>query len=109
MQPTSQIDVEIRMEMLTDVTIMKTNHSLFSVRMAADLSVLNGGTMINAEGLKNEKKTFGKPSPWMDYYGKRGDVNRRSGNFSASFQSMVSLTMVHTRLRIYVSNTNVLA
>ena len=38
------------MEMLTDVTIIKTNHSLFSVRMAADLSVLNGGTMINAEG-----------------------------------------------------------
>ena len=36
---TRQIDVEIRMEMLTDVTIKKTNHSLFSARMAADLSV----------------------------------------------------------------------
>jgi len=70
---TRQIDIEIRMEMLTDVTIMKTNHSLFSVRMAADLSVLNGGTMINAEGLKNEEETFGKPSPWIDYYGKRGN------------------------------------
>jgi hypothetical protein len=68
-----QIDVEIRMEMLTDVTIMKTNHSLFSVRMAADLSVLNGGTIINAEGIKTEEKTFGKPSAWMDYYGKRGN------------------------------------
>ena len=68
-----QIDIEIKMEMLTDVTIMKTNHSLFSVRMAADLSVLNGGTMINAEGLKNEEETFGKSSPWIDYYGKRGD------------------------------------
>ena len=31
-----QIDFEITMEMLTDVTIMKTNHSLFSARMAAD-------------------------------------------------------------------------
>jgi len=71
---TRQIDIEIRMEMLTDVTIMKTNHSLFSVRMAADLSVLNGGTMINAEGLENEKATFGKPSPWIDYYGKRGNL-----------------------------------
>ena len=71
---TRQIDIEIRMEMLTDVTIMKTNHSLFSVRMAADLSVLNGGTMINAEGLKNEEETFGKPSPWIDYYGKRGNA-----------------------------------
>jgi hypothetical protein len=69
---TRQIDVEISMEMLTDVTILKTNHSLFSVRMAADLSVLNGGTMINAEGLEKEEKTFGKASPWMDYYGNRG-------------------------------------
>ena len=70
----NQIDVEITMEMLIDVTIKKTNHSLFSVRMAADLSVKNGGTMINAEGIKSEKDTFGKNSPWMDFYGKRGDA-----------------------------------
>ena len=70
----NQIDVEITMEMLIDVTIKKTNHSLFSVRMAADLSVKNGGTMINAEGIISEKDTFGKNSPWMDFYGKRGDA-----------------------------------
>jgi len=67
-----QIEVEIVMEMLTDVRILKTNHSLFSARMSADLSVRNGGTMINAEGLKGEKETFGKKSAWIDYYGKRG-------------------------------------
>jgi len=70
----SQIDIEIVMEMLIDVTIRKTNHSLFSARMAADLSVKNGGTMINAEGLKSEKDTFGKNSPWIDFYGKRGEA-----------------------------------
>jgi hypothetical protein len=70
----SQIDIEIKMEMLLDVSIKKTNHSLFSARMAADLSVKNGGTMINAEGIKSEKETFGKNSPWMDFYGKRGDA-----------------------------------
>jgi hypothetical protein len=69
----NQIDIRLTMEMLTDVTIEKTNHSLFSARIAADLSVKNGGTMINAEGLKSEKNTFGKNSPWMDYFGKRGD------------------------------------
>jgi hypothetical protein len=69
-----QIDAEITMEMLMDVTIKKTNHSLFSVRMAADLSVKNGGTMVNAAGDSGEKATFGKSSPWMDYCGKRGDV-----------------------------------
>lgn len=71
---TRQIDVVIIMEMLTDVTIKKTNHSLFSARMAADLSVKNGGTMINAEGASSEKETFGKSSPWIDFYGKRGDA-----------------------------------
>jgi len=55
-----------------DVHIKKTNHSLFSARMAADLSVINGGTMINAEGIKGEKETFGKSSAWIDFYGKRG-------------------------------------
>jgi hypothetical protein len=69
-----QIDAVIIMEMLTGVTILKNNHSLFSVRMAADLSVKNGGTMINAEGEKSEKGTFSKGSPWIDYYGRRGNI-----------------------------------
>lgn len=67
------IDAEITMEMLMDVTIKKTNHSLFSARMAADLSVKNGGTMVNADGDSGEKATFGKSSAWMDFSGKRGD------------------------------------
>jgi hypothetical protein len=70
----TQIDVEIKLEMLMDVHIKKTNHSLFSARIAADLSVKNGGTMINAEGIKSEKATFGQRSSWIDYYGRRGDV-----------------------------------
>jgi hypothetical protein len=68
----TQIDVQIELQMLEDVRIMKTNHSLFSARMAADLAVTSGGTMINAEGLKSEKETFGKASAWIDYYGPRG-------------------------------------
>jgi hypothetical protein len=68
----TQIDAEITMEMMMDVHILKTNHSLFSARMAADLAVTNGGTMINAEGARSEKETFGKASAWIDYYGKRG-------------------------------------
>jgi hypothetical protein len=66
-----QIDFDIVMEMLMDVTIDKTNHSLFSGRMDPDLAVTNGGTMINAEGETGEKNTFGKRSAWMDYHGER--------------------------------------
>jgi hypothetical protein len=68
-----QIDFEVTMEMLMDVTIEKTNHSLFSGRMDPALAVVNGGTMINAEGALSEKGTFGKASPWIDCYGKRGE------------------------------------
>lgn len=68
-----QLDFEITMEMLMDVAIEKTNHSLFSGRMDADLAVINGGTMINANGEKGEKETFGKKSPWIDFYGNRGN------------------------------------
>lgn len=66
-----QIDFDVTMEMLIDVTIDKTNHSLFSGRMDPDLAVTNGGTMVNAEGETGEKGTFGKRSPWMDYNGNR--------------------------------------
>lgn len=66
-----QLDFDIEMEMLTDVTIQKTNHSLFSARVDADLSAKQGGVMINSEGKEGEKGTFGVPSPWIDCYGKR--------------------------------------
>jgi hypothetical protein len=66
------LDFEVTMEMLMDVTINKTNHSFFSGRMDPDLAVINGGTMINAEGEQGEKGdegTFGKRSAWMDCNG----------------------------------------
>jgi hypothetical protein len=65
------IDFDVTMEMLMDVNIEKTNHSLFSGRMDPDLAVINGGTMINAEGETSEKGTFGKSSAWIDFYGQR--------------------------------------
>lgn len=68
-----QLDFDVTLEMLMDVIIEKTNHSLFSGRMDADLAVINGGTMINSNGEKGEKETFGKKAAWIDFYGKRGD------------------------------------
>lgn len=66
-----QIDVEIELESLIDVTIGKTNHSLFSIRTDPDLAPTAGGTMINAEGKSGEKATFGQPSGWMVCHGAR--------------------------------------
>ncbi len=65
------IDFDVEMEMLIDVTILKTNHSLFSARVDPDLTVAQGGTMINSEGKTGEKGTFGVGSAWIDCYGQR--------------------------------------
>jgi hypothetical protein len=67
-----QIDFEITMFPLMDVTIRRNNHSLFSGRMDPDLAVINGGRMVNAEGDEGEEGTFGKPSAWISYVGERG-------------------------------------
>lgn len=66
-----QLDFDIEMEMLTDVTILKTNHSLFSARIDPDLTVKQGGSMVNAEGKQMQEGTFGVASPWLDCYGTR--------------------------------------
>ncbi len=66
-----QIDFEIDMEMLMDVTIQKTNHSLFSARIAEDLTVRQGGVMLNSEGKRGEKETFGARAAWLGFYGQR--------------------------------------
>ncbi len=68
------IDFTITMEPLTDIRILKTNHSLFSARVVPELGVTRGGTLINAEGKTSEKGTFGVASPWCDYYGTRAGV-----------------------------------
>ncbi len=68
------IDFQITLEPLTDIRILKTNHSLFSARVVPELAVTKGGTLINAEGKTSEKGTFGVASPWCDYYGTRDGV-----------------------------------
>jgi len=65
------IDFTITLNALTDITILNTNHSLFSARMTSTLSVKDGGVLINADGKSGEKETAGVESSWCDYYGER--------------------------------------
>jgi len=71
------VDWEICWRAVVDVAIPKTNHSLFALRAAADLTPLGGGTLVNADGQAGEKATFGKPSAWCGFHGRR---NGLSGN-----------------------------
>lgn len=68
------IDAELRWTAVTDVTIEKTNHSLFSVRAAPDLTPKAGGKLENSFGKMGEKATFGEPAGWCTYYNKRPGV-----------------------------------
>jgi predicted dehydrogenase len=65
------IDFEITLTPLVDVTILKTNHSLFSARVVEALNVNSGGVLRNAAGALAEQGTFGQASPWCDYSGTR--------------------------------------
>lgn len=65
------IDFEITLTARGQVRIDKTNHSLFAARMAPELAVKAGGTLVNAHGDEAEKGTFGKAAPWMDASGTR--------------------------------------
>lgn len=68
------IDFDIVLNPLVDIRIEKTNHSLFAGRMVPELSVEEGGVLINAEGNLSEKGTFGAASPWCDYSGTREGI-----------------------------------
>jgi hypothetical protein len=65
------VDWHIRWEAVENVTVLKTNHSLFAARAALDLAPAGGGQLTNAEGDSGEKATFGKRSAWCDFSGKR--------------------------------------
>jgi len=68
------IDAEITWMAAVDVSIARTNHSLFALRAAPDVTPWGGGTLVNSEGDSGEKATFGKPAGWCGYHGKRRGI-----------------------------------
>lgn len=68
------IDWTITLKALEPITVLKTNHSLFSMRAALDIAPKGGGNLVNAEGKSGEKATAGVKSAWCDFYGKRAGM-----------------------------------
>lgn len=65
------IDFDVTLTARIRVKIEKTNHSLFSVRAAPELTPDGGGELVNANGETREKGTFGKKATWTVFRGPR--------------------------------------
>lgn len=63
------IDFAITLRAPTDVQFARTNHSLFSMRVATELSPRGGGTLENAAGHRGEADTFARKCAWCDFSG----------------------------------------
>lgn len=68
------LDADITLTARRDVRVTRTNHSFFAVRVAPDLAVTGGGTLLNSEGHRAEQGTFGQKAAWCDFSASRGDV-----------------------------------
>ncbi|MEX2172534.1 MAG: DUF6807 family protein [Pirellulales bacterium] len=65
------IDVEIDLTAREDIRIESAKHSLFALRVAADISPLEGGVLLNSNGDSGAEATFGRPAAWCGYHGSR--------------------------------------
>lgn len=65
------LDAQISLTPRTEIRISKTNHSLFAIRAARELTPLGGGKLINSAGAEGEKATFGQPAAWCGFEGVR--------------------------------------
>ena len=65
------LDLDLTWRAAVDVSIQKTNHALFALRAAAEVTRWGGGRLLSSEGQEGEKATFGKPARWCAFFGRR--------------------------------------
>ncbi len=70
---TFDFEITLRSPTATTVNLLPTNEAgIPHLRLAEGLTVKTGGTIINADGKRNERETYKQRSPWIDCSGKLG-------------------------------------
>jgi hypothetical protein len=64
------MDADLVLTAREDIAIKSAKHSLFALRVIAELTPLYGGVLMNSEGGTGAKGTYGKPARWCGYHGK---------------------------------------
>ncbi|MDO4551500.1 MAG: PmoA family protein [Planctomycetia bacterium] len=65
------LDIKYQMTPIVDITVTKTNHGFFGVRVSPELAPDGGGFLVNSNGQSGQKETEGKIAKWCVLYGKR--------------------------------------
>lgn len=73
------LDATLDLHPLTEITIQQTNHGLYGVRCAPDISATGGGTLESATGAKGAANIHGKRARWCTFYGKRAGLDITEG------------------------------
>lgn len=68
------LEAEVTLTAARDVRIAKTNHSLFAIRAAEELTPKGGGALVSSEGPAGEAATFGQKARWCAFFGQRFGV-----------------------------------
>jgi hypothetical protein len=66
------IDLDIRLTAVEKSKFGDTKEGCFAIRLASPLEEKRGGKMVSSDGKLGEKLIWGKPYPWVDYYGQFG-------------------------------------
>jgi hypothetical protein len=64
------VDIDITLTGIEKAHFGDTKEGVFAIRLATEMDGKHTGRMESADGKIGEKEVWGRPSPWVDYYGK---------------------------------------
>jgi hypothetical protein len=64
------VDIDIKLTGIEKAHFGDTKEGVFAIRLATEMDGKHTGRMESADGKIGEKEVWGRPSPWVDYYGK---------------------------------------